>query len=158
MSEDKKILKAEGQSKFSLRRKTDFILSEESAMEQVMSLLEYYDIDVDALPQVHGVNPIENSLKLLTGYIRQGRVEIRRNDKNELEVHFTLSGGSQAIVFSELSAKHKLAMDRGSDKGNYNKIYSLMASMAGLPLDAINKLQARDLSVIEILGMVFLAV
>ena len=146
-------------SPFALRKKAEHVLSEESAQEQVLEFLEYYDIDVEKIPKdENGSNSIERALKQLVEYIRRGSVEMGRDGDQKMKVTVMLSKGDTVIEFGELGAKHKLAMDRASKTGgNYERIYALMASLAGLPTGAIEKLPARDLAMVEILGMVFLA-
>lgn len=143
---------------FALRKKAEYVLSEESARDQVLDFLEYYDIDVTKIPlDENNSNSVDRALKQMTEYIRRGSVEVGRDADQKLKVTVTLTRGDTVIEFGELGAKHKLAMDRVSDKGNYSRIYALMASLAGLPAAAIEKLPARDLAMVEIIGMIFLA-
>jgi len=144
-------------SPFALRKKPELILSEESATEQVLDLLEYYDIDIERVPAQFR-EQMEVRLKLLTDYVRRGAVEVGRSEDQKIKVSVNLSHGNTVIELCELGARHKLAMDRGAaSDSNYSRIYKLIASMAGLPVEAIEKLRARDLAVIEVLGGVFLA-
>jgi hypothetical protein len=147
-------------SKFALRKKPDYIISEEAATDQVVALLEYYDIDVEKAPESAGdeggLSPrdaLERALEQLTDYARRGLVEISTGKESKITVKQTLTDGSE-IEYREVNARAKLAMDRVKGKG-YSRLYALMASLANLPPAAIEKLPPRDLAVVEVLGSVF---
>lgn len=148
-------------SKYALPKKTEiFKLSEESARDQVIDLLDYYDIDIEKAPDTvgedGGMSPreaLERALDQLTAYVRRGRVEIERDADNRIKVRQTLSKG-EPLEFREVNAHAKLAMDRAKGKG-YGRLYAMMGSLCGLGETAITKLPARDLAVVEILGTVF---
>lgn len=142
-------------SRFALRKKPATLLSEDVAMDQVLDLLEYYDIDIERLPE-GGAN-LETSLKQLTDYVRRGSVEIGRDADQKIKVTLNLSDGKTAIEFAEIGARHKLAMDKVKGQESYARIYALAGALSGLGAAAIEKLPARDLAIVEILGMVFLA-
>lgn len=147
-------------SKYALRKKPDFVISEEAATDQVVQLLEYYDIDIMAAPESAGeeggLSPreaLERALDQLTGYVRQGVLEISLDQNSKIAVKQTLTDGS-AIDYREVNARAKLAMDRVKGKG-YARIYAFMGSLGNLPPVAIEKLPPRDLAVVEVLGTVF---
>jgi hypothetical protein len=48
-------------------------------------------------------------------------------------------------------------MDEHKATAAYTRIYSLMASLSGLPIDAFKDLKSVDISVVECLGAVFIA-
>lgn len=147
-------------SKFSLNKDSkNYLISEEVATEQVIDLLTYYDIDIDLMPtkSTKGENPqaaMERALNQLTNYVRQGLVEIGRNEDGKIIVKQNLSNGSDKVEYREVDAKAKLAMDNAESEG-YGRIYAFMGSLASMPPAAIQKLPARDLAVVEILGTVF---
>lgn len=152
-------------SRFSLRtRKDKFKLSQESAEEQLITLLEYYDIDVDTMPgekedidEDTGMTPrqaFERTLDNLTPLIRSGRLEVKTNEKGRLTVVHTLNSG-QTVVYGELSAAAKVAMDCGKKTGNYKRIYSFMGALASLPVEEVMKFHFSDLHAVELLGAVF---
>jgi hypothetical protein len=143
-------------SKYSLRKKKEMILSEEAARDQIVELLEYYDIDVDRNEVEDAVSKqVENTLDQLTLYVRQGVLEIARNDKGKLEVKHNLSGGD-TLVYGEINSKAKLAMEKFDPKAGYSRTYAFMGSLCGLGKGAIEKLPAIDLGVVEVLGTVFM--
>lgn len=143
-------------SRYALKRKTSgFIISEEVAEEQVLDLLTYYDIDLSKIKDPVKIAFVERVFDQLRDYIRRGQVEIKWDNESRLEVAQHLSGG-QEVIYSEVSAKAKLAMDRAPQEARYARIYAIMGSLSGLGSTAIEKLPARDLAVVEILGSVFL--
>lgn len=144
-------------SKYARRTEKKYILAEEAAFEQVMELLEYYDIDVEKMPEEgEGISPkaaFERALDQLTEYFRTGQVELNRDKDGKLEVVHHLAG-SETVTFREVNAKAKLAMDRVKGTG-YSRIYAFMGSLCGLGSAAIEKMPPRDLAVVEVLGTVF---
>lgn len=149
-------------SKYALRKKHEHFLSEEAATEQVVDLLEYYDIDVEKIPEEiagqDSINPregVERALDAVRDYIRRGVLEVARDPKSgAVVVNHTLVSGA-IITYGELTAKAKLAMDKATKTGNYSRIYALMGSLCGIGQAAVEKFSARDLSVAEVLGAVF---
>ena len=140
---------------FALRKRPKAILSEESAMEQVLELLEYYDIDIERMP-AEAAKAIDTPLNAIKEHVRRGSLEVSRDADQKLLVTFNLSDGKTSIVFHEVGARHKLAMDKVKGGESYGRIYALMGSLSGLGSAAIERLPARDLAVVESLGMVFL--
>lgn len=142
-------------SKYSLPPKDEkFVLSEESARDQIVTLLDYYDIDVDRLAgDERGQQVVEKALDQLTLFVRRGVLEVTREPK--LVVTQQLSGGD-VLTYREIDSKAKLAMEKFDPTAGYSRIYAFMGSLCGLGKTAIEKLPARDLGVVEILGTVFL--
>lgn len=140
-------------SKYQIARAAaQYILSEESATEQVVALLTYYDIDVERLAGGNDVAQasLEKTLDQLTDYVRRGILEIGENGT----VTQTLGSG-QTLEYVEIGAKHKLVMDKVPQGQQYAKMYALMGSLAGCGSTAIEKLPAKDLAVVEVLSTVF---
>ena len=145
-------------SKYALRKKKELLLSEESAREQILEMLEFYDIDVERneVEDAAGKS-VENTLDNLTTYVRQGVLSVGRNAATgRLEVTHTLSGG-EVLIYGEINAKAKLAMEKFDSKAGYSRTYAFMGSLCGLGKGAIEKLPAIDLGVVEVLGLVFMS-
>lgn len=141
-------------SKYAIKTKPEYLLSEESAIEQVVDLVTYYDIDVEKISDEKSREAFEKMLDNLTENIRLGTLEITREKDNKMVVVQHLSGGD-SLRYGELGAKHKLAMDRVPRDEQYKRIYALMGSLCGLGSTVIEKLPVKDLSLVEVLGTVF---
>ena len=150
-------------SKYALRKRPEtYLISEEAARDQVIELLEFYDIDIEKLPGDSGedgkISPregFEAALDQLTEYVRRGVVEISGSDTGKLQVRQNLAAAdAEPLFYKEINAQAKLAMDRAKGKG-YGRLYALAGYLCGLGDAAIIKLPARDLAVVEILGTVF---
>jgi hypothetical protein len=144
-------------SRYALKRKEDFKLSEEVATDQVVELLGYYDIDVEKITDDAARAMFERALDATRDYIRRGVLEVTRDANERIQIVQTLTAaGSTPLTYGELGARHKLAMDKVKSGENYHRIYALMGSLCGVGSAGIEKLPARDLSVVEVLGTVFL--
>jgi len=143
-------------SKYALKKKKEYLLSEESATEQIVELLTYYDIDVEKIGDNNeaGAASLETILDNLNGYVRQGVLEVVRDKDSKLTVVHTLTSGDK-VTYGEVSAKAKLAMDKFKQDETYRRIYGMMGSLSGLGSAVIEKMSAHDLSVVEALGTVF---
>lgn len=141
-------------SKFARRKQPDYILSEESALDQIHDFLDYYDIDIDT-PKVPKEG-LEMALEKVTDYVRRGTVEIARDKEHTPIVTVHLTKG-ETLVFPEIGARHKLVMEKSNGEGGLSRILALMGCLCGMGSIGLEKLPARDLSVIEALGLVFLA-
>ena len=142
-------------SPYALRKKPANILSAESAMEQVLDFLEYYDIDVEKM-HPDATKIVEAYLKTISESVMRGTLEVSRDKDQKMQITLNLSGGTNSMVFKEMGAKHKIAMDKVKAGENYGRLYALMGSLSGLGAGAIEKLPLRDLTVVEALGTVFL--
>ena len=136
-------------------------LSYEAAKDQVDLFLDYYDIEpeVDAESSDHRAQLL-NAIHRLTKHVMKGRVEISMegnkikviqklkfpvNDVNSLE--YKVCGG---VARSEM--KH-------ADQNDMNgKIYNMVGSLTNWTGNSIKKLEGVDISAVECLGMLFLAV
>jgi hypothetical protein len=128
-----------------------FQLSEESAMEQVLDFLNYYDIDISRVD-----DPTSRTLDNLRDYIREGKVEMCRDKDAKLEVVHHLAGGT-TVTYRELNAPAKLAMDRLPNNAGIARAYALMGSLSGLGTDGIQKFSPRDLNIVELLSQLFMS-
>lgn len=145
-------------SKYALPKKGDkFILSEEIAIEQVTDMLDYYDIDVEALTadNEREAKVIETALDQVSRNVRLGKLQIERDKDGKLIVIHNLVGGEQ-VTYREINSKAKLAMERFDPTAGYSRIYAFMGSLSGVGKTGIEKFHPNDLSCVEVLGTVFL--
>ncbi len=144
---------------FSIRKdETKYKLSEESARNAVLELVEYYNIDVDAMPDRKQRGQVESALGQLVRFYRMGILENIR-EGGILKVKQTLQappGSMTEIIYGEMSGEAKQASDGYDENDRYHRIYAILSFLTGLTPDAIAKLKRADLSAAEDLGLVFL--
>ena len=148
-----------GKSKFALAKKKQPV-SESVAMDQVMSFLEKFDIDVDTIEDKKSKSGVESTLNKMTAYVRSGLIEIVDKD-GQITIVQHLShpkGNVQTLEYKEISGRHKVAMDGYDENERYKMMYSLAGSISGIGYDGILKLEGKDLSVAEVLGAIFLQI
>jgi len=141
--------------KFS-RKNAEYKLSETSAMVQIDTFLDGYGIDPDARDDEQK-SIITTQLEKLLKYIRLGYVEIADN----LTITQNLKdppGDVPTIVYKKLKGKNVIDSD-GAGKGEkYNeKLHALLGSLCGDGPAVFQTLGPIDLSVAEVLGLLFLA-
>lgn len=148
-------VKEEKKYKYALKKKK-FILSEESAIEQVMLLLEYYEIEVEEDSQTEVITD------KLVEYIRQGYVEIKHDEKLEVIQNIqrrSKNGTVSQLIYKPLTGRNHKAMDGKNDNEKRAAMFALLGSMCdasgGLP--AINQLETIDINVAVVLGTLFLS-
>ena len=135
-------------------KKLTMKLSEDSAQEQLNRLLDYYEIDFDDIPSDQAKS-FEMIGKKLVKFIRQGRLEIKTEDG--IQCIQTLRNGTTIITYKELNGKAKTAMGTKSAEDGNGRIYALMGALSDGET-MITELKGPDLSLVECLGAVFLAV
>ena len=147
-------------SRYSLRSraKDEYKLSEEAARAQVLELLEFYGIDVDAITEDERKRATESMLDALVRYFRLGFLEVVKAPTFKVVQHLQRAPGEvTTIEYTEIQGKHKIVMDSYDAKAFYKRAYALMGSLSGLGDDAMRLLRGVDLQVVEALGIVFLA-
>jgi hypothetical protein len=145
------------ESKYRSRKIVAPLLSEESATDQVVEILDYYDVDVELLTGGNDEQSaaLEKSLDKVRDAIRHGKLEVTRDAKERLVVVQHLEGGEK-LEYKEINAAAKLAADKVPSGHNYARVYAFMGSLAGVGRAGIEKLPTRDLGITECLGTVFL--
>jgi hypothetical protein len=128
----------------------EYKLSEDVATAEIDELLDHYQIDAADVEQVRA--------KLIR-FCRLGLVEnVKDGAEFKVRQNFLYPPGEvKAVTYAEVHGKHKIAMDEHKATAAYTRIYSLMASLSGLPIDAFKDLKSVDISVVECLGAVFIA-
>lgn len=133
-------------------------LSKESAEKQVELFLDYYEIDIDNVPDKQQKSLIKNGMGRLVKAVRKGRLEIIVDD-GSIKVTQTLAKNpDKKIEYPVLRGTHKTSMGDKGAEDYYGRAYALMGSLSGLGESAIEKLEGVDLSLVEVLGMLFLQV
>jgi hypothetical protein len=137
-----------------LKNRPEAKISEESAQAQILSLLEFYQIDVETMGPDQK-KAVDTSLAKVTAFVRQGMVDIQA--PKVIQHLRTPPGAVSAIEYGEVTGKNMVAMDGRSTDDIYGRIYALLGSVSGLGEDAFRALKGIDLSVAENLGMLFIS-
>ena len=128
-------------------------ISEKAAQDQFDILVDYYEFDIDALPETLKEN-VEFAKNKVIAAIRRGRIEIK--DDDGLKITQDLKHGDNKLEYGTITGKAKSQMkDKDSQ---YDKIYCLLGSLSGWGKPAIQKLEGIDLSTSESLGMILLQI
>ncbi len=147
-------------SKFKLRNKPQYILAEEPAMEVLEKIFDYYEIDPENLGDKKLQKAMDSSFERSLKAVRLGRLDVTTgaDDKNSI-VQYPRSGTESGILeYEVLCGRHKMTMGDVKEDDHYGKIYALTAAMTKLPRSAIEGLTGVDLSLVEVLGAIFLSV
>lgn len=129
--------------------------SKETAKNEIKKMLDYYEIEIEEIEDEKLRTAIENSYKRLIKAVMKGRLRINLNDGIEI-IQKTRIG--EEIKYREINGKAKSAMAGKKEDDFYGKAYALMGSLSGLGESAISSLKGVDLSLVEVLGLIFLAV
>ena len=132
-----------------------FLLSEESAEKCVRELIGHYYIDVAKLANENLKASVSQALDILQDGYRRGALENKQTDDGGLEVIQTIKDGKDKLVYKEVTAKNKRAMDGYSAEVIFERQQALLGSLCGLGKDAIGNLKRYDLHLAEALGSIF---
>ena len=132
-----------------------YILSKDSAKNELQKMLDYYEIDIDEIEDKKLKDAIKSGYDRLIKAVRLGRLEVKTD--NEIKVIQTLRNDTK-IEYREIDGKAKVQMAGKKEDDYYGKSYALMGSLSGLGENAISQLKGVDLSLAEVLGMIFLSV
>jgi len=136
-------------------------ISEDSALEQIVEILNYYNIPLERLEDSEKSEAAgESILDALIGFFRRGQLETRVNENGILNIIQTTQSGAK-IEYQEVGSRQKKVMDKYGTE-NYKRLYAFLGSLSGLGSDGIELLKAggvqNDLACAEILGTLFLLV
>jgi hypothetical protein len=133
------------------------IISEKNARQQLESMLDYYEIDIDDIEEKEVKRAIKSGYKRIVKAIMRGRLEIKIEDGTIKVIQHTRSG-RETITYNEIDGKAKTAMAAKDEKDWYGKSYALMGALSELGESAISSMKGVDVSLAEVLGMIFLQV
>jgi plasmid stabilization system protein ParE len=132
-----------------------YTLSQETAQAELKKMFDYYEIDIDGIETPELKKAIQAGYDRLIKAVRLGRLEVKA--ENGIQVIQTLKSGDK-ITYREIDGVAKTEMAGKDEKDYYGKSYALMGSLSGLGETAIKKLRGVDLSLCEVLGLIFLSV
>jgi len=136
----------------SLTAKQEFKISEESALAELKRLCDYYDVDIDETTQEQS-QAVNQILSRLRKSFRAGKLELKEDD-NGLSVVQHLKN-NDTLAYRELKGADKAKLSAAGDDP-VKRMHYLMGLLCGYGLDAIGKLSAADLRVVEALSGFFL--
>lgn len=146
-------------------------ISAETAEHEFARLAGYYDLDPEDDPEGPLSEIWGTVKKKLLAAIRKGHLELEEDDRGRLFVIQHLrckaNGLPSSFRYKPLNVAAKMAMKDGSitsrrgervEKGQYEKMYLLMGSLAGVEQSVIRKIEGPDVGLMEYLSTLFLAV
>ena len=136
--------------------KKEYKLSKQAAKNELEKMLGYYEIDIDEIEDKELKKAILQGYARLIKAVRLGRLEIKLEEG--IRIIQTLRDGSEKITYREIDGVAKTEMAGKNADDYYGKAYALMGSLSGLGEGAIKKLKSVDLSLTEVLGLIFLSV
>ena len=135
--------------------KTEYKFDKKTATAELKKMLDYYEIDIDEIEDKDLKRAITQGYDRLIKAARMGRLKV--NLENGIQVIQTLRNGT-VITYEEISGTAKTEMAGKAPDDHYGKSYALMGSLSGLGEGAIKQLKGVDLSLAEVLGLIFLSV
>lgn len=136
--------------------KEKYILAKQAAKNELEKMFDYYEIDIDEIEDKELKKAIQQGYSRLIKAVRLGRLEIKIEDG--IQIIQTLRDGTEKIMYREIDGTAKTEMAGKTLDDIYGKSYALMGSLSGLGEGAIKKLKSVDLSLAEVLGLIFLSV
>jgi len=128
----------------------EYRISEESATEQYQQLLNWYDLDFSDAKDPRAPEKIKQKI---VKAIRQGKVEIEIGESIAVVQHTENCG---TLRYGQVSARARVAMDR--EKGESARLYAYLAALSKTEVSKLYNLEGIDLSIAELLGLLFLGV
>jgi hypothetical protein len=131
--------------------------SKESAREMFDKFLERFRIEIDDIEDNQVKSLIKSNMPRIIKAIRRGDLVF-----SEVEGKYTITlnrvDGKTALDFNVPGAVAKKAMGEKLTTDFYGRIYAMMGSACGMGESAIDKLDPVDLSIVEVLGSIFLSI
>ncbi len=131
-------------------------LSRESAKEILNKMMEYYEIEIDEIEDEKLKAAIQGSYDRAINSIRRGRLQVKI-ENGEIKVTQTTRKGG-VFEYREIDGESKTVMDAYPGDAIYKRAYALLGSLSGNGETAFKKMKGVDLSLAEVLGLLFLAV
>lgn len=144
--------------KYALKKKEP-VISKENAIDQIMVLLERYDIDTAEMEDEES-KAFEQTIDNVVKAIMKGALEVFEAN-GEVKVKQIIQNTSEKstvkeLIYSECKGKHHILMKKGAN--DQAKMLSLMFSMCETNggFSIIEQLKSSDLKYLEYLSLLFL--
>lgn len=132
-----------------------YTLTKEAAESEIQKIFDFYDIDLDELEDKEAKKIIKGNYNRVIKAIRMKRLEVK-NEKG-LQIIHHLRDHDETLTYYAPDANAKTAMDEYAPTALYRRIYALMGACSKLGEGAIMKLPANELSIVEVIGSIFLS-
>lgn len=130
-------------------------ISIESAREQLNIFYKEYDVDFNDLPEKQSA-VMESASKSLLKAITKKRLEITEEPDGIKFIQYLKNG--TVLKYKQPDAPSKRLLAKIAPEDHYGKIYILMGYLSGEGANAIESIKGPDLSLIEVIGTIFLMV
>lgn len=135
-----------------------YVLSKDAAESVVQKIFDYLEIDMDEIEDKETKRMIKANIGRLVKAVRLGRLEVLTNDGFKIVQHLRNDANKEnSLTFRAPGAQAKKAMGEKLITDFNGRIYALMGSCCGYGEAAIDKLDPVDLSVVEVIGAIFLS-
>ena len=133
-------------------------ISKETAELELKKMLDFYEIEIDEIEDKDLKRIIKAGYWRLVKAVRYGRLKFELKDGTISICQYTRNKNTE-IKYREIDGVAKMAMSGYDSKDYYGQSYGLMGSLCGLGEAAIlQQIKGVDLSLLEVLGMIFLSV
>jgi hypothetical protein len=149
--------------------KKAYIISEQTAHEQLDLFYDWYGIDYDEMLEAARQSQSDGALKLAENKvlkaIRYGAIEISEvadsSGEQTLSVLQRLARpvhGREEIEYKEVTGKARIAMKSNSNISDAARMYHFLGVLCGQGAEMFMQLRGRDIGVTDALGFLFLLV
>lgn len=145
---------------FSSNEDQKYFCDKTTARNEIKKMLDYYEIDINEIEDKKLKDAIKASYDRLIKAVRLGRLEIKLEGGIRViqKTRPDEKGESKTIEYREIDGTAKCEMDGYPADAYSQRAYALMGSLSNLGEGAIKKLKSVDLSLAEVLGLIFLSV
>ena len=135
-------------------------ISEESARAELNKFLEYYGLDIDEVILESDEQSEQRNRKRTIGRIikaiREERLQVI-DEGGVIKLSQKLKNKSE-LVYGELSGRAKVAMKNCGETDYHGRMYALCGALTGIGDAGVHKIKGQDLSLLECIGNIFLAI
>jgi hypothetical protein len=130
-------------------------LSVSSARSELKKMTDYYEIEIEEIEDENLRKGIQQGYDRALQAIRKGRLQVKV--ENGIKIIQTTKKG-ETIEYREIDGNAKAAMDGHPAEAYYRRAYALLGALSGNGEAAVKNMKGVDLSLAEVLGLLFLAV
>jgi hypothetical protein len=135
-----------------------YAISKENAERVIQEILDFLEIDIDEIEDKELKKMIKQNYGRMIKAVRLGRLEVKTAEGFRIIQHLRNDvDHKNSLIYRAPGAQAKKAMGEKLVTDFNGRIYALMGSACGLGEAAIDKLDPVDLSLLEVLGAIFLS-